>query len=136
MATFAIFYNREDFTAIAAEATNPGLTNTEKQYANRLWSGGLSAWASAPTAPEAQSCVVIPFQPTNLNPTQTATDLGNGSWKLCDSDIRVCVVSGTQVSKQQTIDWLRLIGNKYPGALYMTAIADDIALTAVEPWTG
>jgi hypothetical protein len=78
--------------------------------------------------------VNIPFQPSNLNPTQTATQNPDGSWKLCDSDIRVCVVDGVNVSKQQTIDWLRLIGNKYPGALYMLAIADDIESTAVEPW--
>ena len=134
MATFALFYNREDLTAIAAEATNPGLTTQERQYANRLWNGGLNGWASAPTAPEAQSCVIVPFSPPNLKPTQTVTPLGDGTFKLCDSDIRVCVVSGTQVSKQQTIDWLRLIGNKYPGALYMTAIADDVERTAIEPW--
>jgi hypothetical protein len=134
MARFAIFYTREDFTAIAAEATNPGLTPQEKQYATALWNRGLNAWSTASTAPEAQSCVNIPFQPSNLNPTQTATQNPDGSWKLCDSDIRVCVVDGVNVSKQQTIDWLRLIGNKYPGALYMLAIADDIESTAVEPW--
>lgn len=136
MTTFAIFYIREDFTAIAAEATNPNLSTQDKQYANRLWQAGLNNWAAAPTAPAAQSCVTIPFQPDNLKPTQTATPNGDGTWLLCDSDIRVCVIAGQQVSKAQTVTWLRTVGTNYPGAGYMLAIADDVQSTAVEPWTG
>lgn len=138
MATFALFYKRADYALIAAEAQNPGLTAQERQTANRYWQGGLNAWSSAPQAPDAQACVEIPFDPTG-QPSyadKVVTDLGNGRWRVCDPDIRICVISGNQVSKQGLIDFLRLIGGKYPGALYMLAIADDISATAIEPWTG
>lgn len=136
MATFAMFYTREDMTAIAAEVSNPGLTAQEKNIANRYWNGGIRDWASAPQAPDAQACVEIPFDPTG-DPAyegQVITNLGNGRWRVCDPEIRVVVVSGSQVSKAGLVTFLRQIGNKYPGALYMLAIADDIERVAVEPW--
>lgn len=108
MARFAIFYNREDLSAIAAEATNPGLTPAERQTAQRYWNAGIKDWASAPVAPP---------------------DRQDG-----DPDTRILIVDGQQVSLQGLVDFLNAIGNKYPGALYMTAIGDDLARTGVEPW--
>jgi hypothetical protein len=136
MATFAIFYTRQDLTAIAAESTNPGLTPQERQEANRYWNAGLRDWATSPTAPEAQACVNIPFDPTGQPGYEgmVITNNGNGTWKVCDPNLLVVVVSGTQVSKAGLVAWLRTIGNKYPGALYMLAIADDVERIAIEPW--
>lgn len=116
MTTFAILYNRQDLTAIAAEATNPGLTGGERNEINRYWNAGLRDWASAPIAPIEYRCVNTP------------------QGTVCDDDMRVVVISSTQVSKAGLIAWLRAIGAKYAGALYMLAIADDLTTTAVEPW--
>jgi len=130
-----MFYKREDWSAIAAEATNPGLTPQERQYANKLWQGGVNGWASAPEAADQFKCVTVPGpNPPVVGAGVVVTQNPDGSFKVCDPDIRMIVCSGTGVTKQATVDWLRLIGNKYPGALYMLAIADDIANTAVEPW--
>lgn len=136
MTTFAIFYKREDMSKIAAEVQNPGLTSGERQTANRYWQGGINNWSTAPTAPDQYACVNIPFEPVpgQIDPSKTWTQNPDGTWKVCDPDMRLVVVSGNQVSKQGLVDFLRLIGNKYPGATYMAAIGDDIALTAVEPW--
>lgn len=108
MARFAIFYNRFDMSAIAAEATNPGLTPQERQVAQKYWNAGIKDWSSAPLAP---------------------ADRMDG-----DPDTRIVIVDGSQVSLQGLIDFLNAVGNKYPGAYYMTAIADDLSRTAVEPW--
>lgn len=136
MATFAIFYDVQDWQAIQDTLTNPGLTPQERQEANRYWQGGINVWSTAPTAPEAQSCITTSFNPTGnaLYANKIVTNLGNGLWKVCDPNIRICVVSGTQVSKAGLVSFLRTIGNKYPAMLYMTSIADDIVLTGVEPW--
>jgi len=140
MATFALFYKRQDVTAIAAEVSNPGLTPQEKNTANRYWNGGLKDWSTAPQAPQVDpyGCVTIPFEPIpgEIDPDKTWTQNPDGTWLVCDPTMLIIVVSGAQVSKQGLVDFLRLIGNKYPGALYMLAIADDVANTAVEPWTG
>jgi len=138
MATFAIIYSRQDLTAIAAEATNPGLSSGERQTANRFWNGGLKAWASAPYAGDANACVEIPFDPSGdpAYADKVVSDVGSGRWRVCDPDIRAVVISGPQVSKAGLVSFLRLIGGKYAGALYMLAIADDVELTAVEPWVG
>jgi len=140
MATFALFYKPVDILAIAAWATNVNLTSQEKQYANRLWNAGLKDWQVAPQAAqtEAEACVSIPFEPVpgQIDPDKTWSQLPDGRWLVCDPTMKRLVITGAQVSKQQTVDWLRLIGAKYPDAVYMLAIADDIVQTAVEPWTG
>lgn len=138
MTTFAIFYDINDLNAIAAAVNNPGLTPQERQEINRYWNAGLRDWQTAPTAPDAQACTITKNNPAN-NPLLTGyvfTDNGDGTWKLCDPNIKVIVMSGSQVSKSGLINWLRTVGGKYPSLLYMQAIADDIALTSVEPWTG
>jgi len=49
MARFAMLYNIEDASKIAAwAATVDGLQTQDRQYAQRLWNGGMSGWATAP----------------------------------------------------------------------------------------
>lgn len=138
MATFALFYNRSDVTAIVAEVSNPGLTAQEKQIANRYWNGGLKDWASAPQAPQTPpyACVITPIDPRpNLEPWKTVTPNGDGTFTICDPQMTNIVISGTQVSKAGLVTFLRQIGTKYlPGTAYLLGLADDIENTAVEPW--
>ena len=105
---FAIFYNREDLTPIAAEATNVSLPQSLKQYATKLWNAGVKNWGSAPVAPE--------------------------QYRDNDPDCRILVLSGQGITKQATIDWLRAVAAAVPGAWYMATIAEDMQGTAVEPW--
>src|SRR5512139_2731354 len=91
---FAVFYNHEDLTKIAAnvQATlannyDQYLTtqerNSTKQTFQRVWTGGLSGWSTAPTA--------IQQYPEHCDG---------------DPDVRIVVVTGQQVSKQALIDSL------------------------------
>jgi hypothetical protein len=118
---YAVFYNHEDLTSIAAnvQAMLAGdydslLTtqerNNAKQVFQRAWTGGLSGWSTAPLAP---------------------VDRQSG-----DPDCRIIVVSGQQVSLQALRQVLYLLAQKVPGAWYMQAIADDLGgeSGAVEPW--
>jgi hypothetical protein len=138
MTTFALFYKPIDITAIAAWATNQNITAQERQYANRLWNGGLSNWSVAPQALQtpAEACVISPTPYSGQDPDVVNIPQGDGTFWICDPTIKRLVISGSQVSKQLTIDWLRQLGNKYPDAIYMLAIADDILQTAIEPYTG
>ncbi len=133
---FAIFYKPVDAQAIATAVQSAKLTGQERQYATRLWGGGLFGWQTAPQAPVQYRTVDIPFEPVpgQIDPDKTWVDLGNGWWRVDDPTMVILVLSGNGVTKQATADWLRQIGTKYPELLYMTAIADDILLTAVEPW--
>ena len=118
---YAIFYNHQDLTAIAAnvEATlannyDQFLTtqerNSAKQTFQRAWTGGLSGWSTAPIAP---------------------IEKQEG-----EPDTRIIVVSGAQVSLAALISTLRVLAAKVPGAAYMSRIADDLSGSsgAVEPW--
>ena len=118
---YAVFYNHQDLTDIAANVSatlannyDQFLTtqerNTTKQTFQRAWNGGLNGWSTAPIAP--------------VNKQEG------------DPDTRIIVVSGAQVSLQALITAIRLIGTKVPGAAYMIAIADDLmgSSGAVEPW--
>lgn len=138
MATFAIFYKPSDVDAIAAWATNPNLPQGLRQYANRLWNAGLNQWAVAPQAAqtEAEACTIIPFEPVpgQIDPDKTWSQLPDGRWLVCDPTIRRIVISGPQVSKAQTVTWLRQVAAADPGAVYMAALADDVEQTAVEPY--
>lgn len=121
MADYAIFYNHEDLTAIAAnvQATLASdydnfLTtqerNTVKQTFQRAWNGGLNGWATAPVAPPEK--------------------------QEGDPDTRIIVVSGQQVSLQALRNALYVLASRVPGAAYMGRIADDLGGSsgAVEPW--
>jgi hypothetical protein len=118
---FAIFYNHQDLTAIAANVSatlannyDQFLTtqerNTTKQTFTRAWNGGLNGWSTAPIAPPEK--------------------------QEGDPDTRIIIVSGAQVSLAALITAINLIGAKVPGALYMNAIGDDLSRSsgAVEPW--
>jgi len=118
---YAIFYNHQDMTAIAANVSatlandyDAYLTVTErnfcKQMFQRAWVGGLSGWATAPIAPPER--------------------------QEGDPDTRIVVVSGPQVRKQDLIDALFILAAKVPGAAYMGAIARDLQGESgcVEPW--
>ncbi len=118
---FAVFYNHQDLTAIAAEV-GATLANNYDQYLTvqernsckqtfqRAWTGGLNGWSTAPIAP---------------------LDRQEG-----DADTRIIVVSGQQVTKASLIAALNVIAAKVPGAAYMGAIARDLAGPSgcVEPW--
>jgi hypothetical protein len=138
MATFAIFYKPADVDAIAAWATNPNLAQGLRTYANRLWNAGLKDWSVAPQAAQttAEACVSVPGStvPGTGDPDVVWTRQPDGSWLVCDPTIKRIVISGNQVSKQQTVDWLRQVAASDPAALYMAALADDVALTAKEPY--
>ncbi len=118
---FAIFYNHEDLTAIAANVNatlannyDQFLTtqqrNSVKQIFQRDWTGGLSGWATAPLAGA-------------LDPNFPS-----------DADALIVIVSGQQVLKADLISALQTIGQNVPNAGYMLAIASDLTNTAIEPW--
>lgn len=120
VADYAVFYNHEDLTAIAANvqatlASNYDvyLTTSEKNFCKQTfqkhWNGGLKNWATAPLAGV-------------LDPNEG------------DFDALIVVVSGNQIFKQDLVTALSIVGTKVPNASYMLAIAADLAGTAVEPW--
>lgn len=120
-ADYAIFYEHQDLTAIAANVSatisnsyDAFLTtqerNTIKQTFQKAWNGGLKNWATSPIAP---------------------IDRQEG-----DPNMRIVVVSGQGVSLQDLRVALYILAQRVPGAQYMAAIADDLAglSAAVEPW--
>jgi hypothetical protein len=106
---FAIFYNREDLTPIAAEVGRADIPPGDKQIAQKLWNGGLKNWNTAPLAPP---------------------DRNSG-----DPDCRILVVDST-VSLAEFRLFLRRMAASNPGAEYLNALADDMMgeSGAVEPW--
>lgn len=113
MATVALFYNRQDASQIAAEATRVDLSGADKTFAQRLWNGGLKDWSSAPVAP--------------ANSPYFGEGVAAGSPTL------MFVVSGTGVTKQAISDWLRRLAST-SASYYLEAIAVDLLTSAVEPW--
>ena len=115
--TFAIFYNRQDLTPLAAEVSNPNLaiSNQDKNLASKIWNGGLSGWSVAPFSIRA-----------GADPREVAAAGG-------DTDCRTVVISASNVAVADMAGLLQRIGTQ-PGAAYMVNIADDIVATAIEPW--
>lgn len=138
MTTFAIFYNPADVDALAAWASNPNIPGNLRNYANRLWNAGLKDWSIAPQAAQnaTEACVIIPFEPVpgEIDPVKTWSQLPDGTWLVCDPTMKRIVISGTQVSKALTVQWLRDLAAADPAAVYMAALADDIQNTAIEPY--
>lgn len=138
MATFAIFYKPADVDAIAAWATNPNIPGNLRNYANRLWQGGLNNWSTAPQAAQdtTEACVITPAtpEPPLVEPDKVVTKLPDGTWLVCDPTMKRIVISGTQVSKALTVQWLRDLAAADPAAVYMAALADDVDNTAIEPY--
>lgn len=105
---FAIFYNRQDLTPIAAEVGNINLPQSLKTFGTKIWNAGVKNWGSAPYAD--------PIYSDN------------------DADCRILVLSGNGITKQAVMDWLRAVAAEIPGAWYMAIIAEDMLGTAIEPW--
>jgi len=112
--TFAIFYNREDATRIAAEFTRESLPQADKQFALSCWNAGLNTWDQFNPAP-----------PDHDGPP-------NG-------DANVIVISGNHKGQPITLQQFRDFLYRYSteaGAICLAALADDMGGTsgAVEPW--
>lgn len=112
MSRFAIWYNDEDASKIAGAVSRSDLTTQERQYANRLWNAGLKDWATAPVTLSPCDDPTLPF------------------------DGKQIVIDGAQVSKQDTINWLRSIGNRLGNDTgdYLLSLALDVEQCAVEPF--
>jgi len=114
---FAIFYNMQDLTPIAAHMDDVNLkkflTAQEMGVARALWNGGLKDWSIAPNA--------YAIYPEHCDG---------------DTDTRILVLSGNGVTKAAMIATLVAIGTKVPGARYMLSIARDLEgwSGCVEPW--
>ena len=109
---FAIFYNREDATRIAAEFTRADLPNADKSFALSCWNAGLNTWNQ--------------FNP-DTRPEQQPTDAN------------VVVVNGKHQGKTITLQEFRNFLYRYStanGAEYLAALADDMGgiSGAEEPW--
>lgn len=109
---FAIFYNREDATRIAAEYTRQDLAQADAQFAASCWQAGLNTW-------------------NQNNPDPRPEEAG--------TDANMIVIDGKH--KGQTITLAQFREFLYrmsalPGAIYLAALADDMGghSGAVEPW--
>lgn len=111
---FAIWYNREDLTPIAAELTRQDLAPADRAFASSVWNAGGSGWNTAPIETD-------PFH--------------SGG----DADCRRLVIDGKHQGKTITLaqfrDFLYRMSLN-PGAEYLAALADDMggASGAIEPW--
>lgn len=109
---FAIFYNREDVTRIAAEFTRADLPTGDKAFAASCWNAGLNTWNQYNPDPRPEE------QPTDAN---------------------MIVVNGKHQGKTITLQQFRDFLYRYSsaiGAEYLAALADDMAgkSGAEEPW--
>jgi len=112
--SFAIWYNRQDLTPIAAEFTRQDLSPADRAYAQSLWNAGLSGWNTAPVETD-------PFHSGN------------------DPDCRRIVINGKHQGKTLTLADFRAFlyrQSLLPGAEYLDALANDMggASGAMEPW--
>lgn len=118
MSRFAIFYNRSDLAAIAGEVQRNDLTVAQKQTATKFWNAGAKNWNTAPVATGTRP---------NGSPFQDSADPNDPTLVL--------VIDSPSVTLADLISLLRSIATSFPsGSQYMNAIADDLSLTAVEPW--
>ena len=109
---FAIFYNREDATRIAAEFTRADLPNADKSFAQSCWNAGLNTWN---------------VDNPDTRPSEQPTDANR------------VVVDGKHQGKTITLQEFRDFLYRYsvaPGAIYLAALADDMGglSGAQEPW--
>ena len=110
---FAIFYNREDATRIAAEYTRANLPQGDKQFALSCWNSGLNTWDLFNPDPR-------PGQPQ-------------------PNDANIIVIDGKHQGQTITLQQFRDFLYRYstlPGAEYLAALADDMGGSsgAQEPW--
>ena len=109
---FAMFYNRQDVSQIVAEISRSDISAADKSCALKLWNGGLKNWSTTAPAPANSPYFGegIPANPTLM-----------------------FVVGGSGVTRQLTVEWLRRLSVGSASA-YLEAIAEDMLITAVEPW--
>lgn len=109
---FAIFYNREDATRIAAEFTRSDLPPADRSFAQSCWNAGLNTWNVENPDPRPEE------QPTDANMV-----IVNGKHQ------------GQTITLQQFRDFLYRWSTA-PGAIYLAALADDMGRKsgAEEPW--
>lgn len=106
---FAMFFNRQDVSQIAAEVNRSDLTQADKTYAGKLWNGGLKNWSSAPVAPA------------------NSPYFGEG---IPNNPTLMFVVSGTGVTKAETVEWLKRL-SVGSASYYLESIAGEIENSAV-----
>lgn len=109
---FAIFYNREDATRIAAEFTRADLPNQDRAFATSCWNAGLSTWNQENPDPRPEE------QPTDAN---------------------IIIINGKHQGQTITLLQFREFLMRYstqPGAIYLASLADDMSRKsgAEEPW--
>ena len=109
---FAIFYNREDVTRIAAEFTRADLPQADRSFATSCWNAGLNTWNQVNPDPRPEE------QPTDAN---------------------MIVVNGKHQGKDITLQQFRDFLYRYSvsvGAAYLAALAGDMGgkSGAEEPW--
>jgi hypothetical protein len=109
---FAIFYNREDATRIAAEFTRSDLPPADRNFAMSCWNAGLSQW--------------------NVENPDTRPDEP-------PTDANVIVIDGKHQGQTITLQQFRDFLYRYSaasGASYLSALADDMGRKsgAEEPW--
>lgn len=115
--TFAIFYNRDDLEAISIQLNRGDLNIIDKEEAFSFWDGGFNRW--------------------DIDPRAKSDHLQG------DSDTRETVVNANNFDLTEFRELLTRIGTNYtdlPGMIvgateYMNAISDDLATSAVEPWS-
>lgn len=118
MATFAIFYNMQDLTPLAAIAQDANLPSGLRSTGNRYWQAGLQGWSVAPLAV------------TNPSVPPSYYTLPNG-----DPDCRVLILSGSnQVTLAGFIQFLRDVVAANAALIFAGAIAADLQQTAISPW--
>lgn len=101
---FAIWYNRQDVTPIAAEFTRQDLPAADRSFAQSCWSAGLSGWNTAPIETD-------PFH------------------AMGDTDCRRIVIDGKHQGKTITLQQFRDFlyrQSTQPGAQYLYALAEDM----------
>lgn len=114
---FALLYADTDLVMFMgqAQATVEKIPPADRGLFNACWTGGLSSWGVAPDAPP--------------------------QYQEGDTVVKVIVVNATHqgksVTKEQFAALLeRMALANRPDADFLTAIAQDMRWSAIEPWQG
>ena len=111
--SFALFYNRQDASQVAAEVGRPDLSAGDRTLANALWNGGFKNWATAAVAPS--------------NSPYFGEGVAAGNPTL------IFICTSNSITKAQLVNLLNRLAAT-SASYYLANIAADIALTAIEPW--
>ena len=107
---FALWYNRNDLSAIAGEILRDDLPPAQQAITDEAWLGGFQDWEVAPFAPEVK--------------------------QEGDADVRYVLVNYPNLSLDRFRSLLYWIADHDTDATYMRAIANDMGggPGATEPW--